>query len=171
MTELASCKILRSDLSAAESNLVQAAEAVRLNAYAPYSSFAVGAAVRAMNGQIFCGANMENASYGLTICAEVSALAATVAATGSPALEALAIVGGPQHPPDATFASKHQAPEPVPPCGRCRQLIEEATRARRDGKDVAVYFTAPESPFVIQTTASALLPGAFDASYLSQSDG
>ncbi|HXF37153.1 MAG TPA: cytidine deaminase [Actinomycetota bacterium] len=89
--------------------LVEAARAVREHAYAPYSLFAVGAAVLA-GGRIFTGVNVENASYPLSICAERTAAAAAVAA-GERRIEAVAVVGGER--------------EPAPPCGGCRQVLAE----------------------------------------------
>ena len=90
--------------------LVAAAEAVRRNAHAPYSGFAVGAAVLAADGRLFTGCNVENASYGLSVCAERNAIAAAVA-SGVTRLAALAVV---------TAASP-----PATPCGACRQVILE----------------------------------------------
>ena len=90
--------------------LKQAAMKVRANAYAPYSEFTVGAAVQTTSGMVFTGCNVENASYGVTICAERAAMAAAVAA-GERELVALAIASG--------------ATRPTPPCGLCRQCLAE----------------------------------------------
>jgi cytidine deaminase len=89
--------------------LVDAARGARLHAYAPYSDFAVGAAVLA-GGRIFTGVNVENASYPLSMCAERNAVGAMVTA-GETVLEALAIVADAASPPS--------------PCGGCRQVIWE----------------------------------------------
>jgi cytidine deaminase len=89
--------------------LVSAAAKARKRAYAPYSGFHVGAAVLA-GGRIFSGVNMENASYPLSVCAERNAVGAAVAA-GKTAIEAVAVVA--------------DADDPTPPCGGCRQVLNE----------------------------------------------
>lgn len=90
--------------------LVAEAQAARANAYAPYSKYQVGAAVLTASGRIYRGCNVENASYGLTLCAERSALAQMVAA-GEREPVAIAIVT--------------EGLEPGPPCGLCRQMMAE----------------------------------------------
>src|SRR5688500_2323070 len=88
--------------------LIQAALAARMHAYATYSVFAVGAAILAANGRTFTGCNVENASYGLSICAERSAVFAAVAA-GQRQFELLAVA----------------SPGGATPCGACRQVLAE----------------------------------------------
>ncbi len=88
--------------------LIEKAKQAQAQAYAPYSRFPVGAAILADNGRVFTGCNVENASFGLTICAERNAIAATVLAGARPV--AVAIVGN-QHD--------------LLPCGACRQVLAE----------------------------------------------
>ena len=90
--------------------LLQAARRARDAAYAPYSNFKVGAAVRASDGRIFVGSNIENASYGLSVCAERVAIF-NAASEGARAITELAVVT--------------DAIEPAPPCGACRQVLAE----------------------------------------------
>jgi len=91
-------------------NLIRAASAARKQAYAPYSGFAVGAAVQCRSGAAFVGSNVENISYGLTICAERIAIASAVAA-GEREFVAIAVVADTR--------------EPIVPCGACRQFLAE----------------------------------------------
>lgn len=90
--------------------LMKMAIEARQNAYAPYSHFAVGAALLAESGKVYTGCNIENASYGLTCCAERNAIFAAVGA-GERRLKMLAVAA--------------DSPEPVAPCGACRQVIAE----------------------------------------------
>lgn len=128
-----------------------AASETRNNAYAPYSRFHVGAAMRTPGGTIYRGANMENASYGLTICAEVAALAAAVAA-GDFRCESIAVVGGLADTLDP------QA-DVTRPCGRCRQVIAEA--AAVSGVDIKVISANAAGTKVVVEPISELLPHAF----------
>jgi cytidine deaminase len=90
--------------------LVDAASSVRMNAYAPYSGFKVGAALLSKSGEVFVGCNVENASYGLSVCAERNAVAAAIAA-GEGDFVALAVVT--------------ESSPPATPCGACRQVLAE----------------------------------------------
>jgi len=91
-------------------NLIQAASDARMQAYAPYSRFAVGAAVQCKSGAIFVGSNIENISCGLTICAERVAMCSAVAA-GEREFAAIAVVA--------------DTIQPIVPCGACRQFLAE----------------------------------------------
>ena len=121
-------------------DLIEAARRVRENAHAPYSRYKVGAAVRTASGRVFVGANVENASYGLALCAERSAIAAAVAA-GETRLAAVAVI---------TASSP-----PAAPCGMCRQVLAEFGD---DDLPVALVNDAGERS---DTTLGALLPHAF----------
>lgn len=90
--------------------LIQSASEARLKAYAPYSRFAVGAAVQCRSGAIYVGTNIENISYGLTVCAERIAIGSAVAA-GEREFVAIAVVA--------------DTIEPIVPCGACRQFLAE----------------------------------------------
>lgn len=95
------------------SRLVEAAQQARERSYSPYSQFKVGAAVLTSTGEIFTGTNIENASYGLTVCAERNAIFAAVGA-GHRRLKALALIT--QKIPGVKFGA---------PCGACRQVMSE----------------------------------------------
>ena len=120
--------------------LVQTAIVARKKAYAPYSKFLVGAAVLTSDGQIYGGCNVENASYGLTICAERVA-AGTAVATGSREITAVAIA----------------TPGGHSPCGACRQVLAEF------GGEMAVLLVDSDaSEKVRETSLDQLLPEQFD---------
>jgi cytidine deaminase len=122
--------------------LIQAALAVQQRAYARYSQFNVGAAVLAASGDVFTGCNVENASYGLTICAERSAVFAAVAA-GQQRFEMLAIAarGG------------------ASPCGACRQVLVEFAPELP-----ILLIDSDDASRIVEANLHDLLPGAFSFS-------
>jgi cytidine deaminase len=127
----------------ADAELIAAAEVVRGHAHAPYSRFLVGAAVR-MDGRVFVGVNVENASYPVSVCAERNAIAAGVAA-GARHVEAIAVV---------TDVSP-----PSSPCGACRQVIAEFAH-----HPAAVHVVAANPRGEHRTwTLAELLPDSFSA--------
>jgi cytidine deaminase len=131
---------LPSGVDPGDQALYEVAREAAASAHAPYSRFRVGAAVRTLAGGVFQGCNVENASYGLSVCAERSAVFAAVATEG-PGMRLDAV---------AVFADART----VPPCGACRQVIAEF------GPDARVIFRSEGRP--VATSASALLPHRFE---------
>jgi cytidine deaminase len=125
---------------ATQKKLEQAAAKVMKNAHAPYSNFHVGAAILLTNGKIFSGCNVENASYGLTNCAERTAIFSAVARLG-PQIEIQAV------------AVTNDQGVPCSPCGACRQVIYEL------GPDATVFFLSAKGPK--QAHITELLPEGF----------
>ncbi len=119
--------------------LVLAAMTAKSRAYAPYSDFHVGAALQTKSGKVFVGCNVENRSYGLTICAERNAVTAAIAA-GEHEFTAIAI---------ATDASP-----PAPPCGACREVLAEFSR------DLPIFLVGP-GPQIVEHDLEQLLPARF----------
>ena len=132
-----------------EQALLERARAAMSRAYNPYSGFYVGAAVSTGSGGTFAGAAVENASFGLTICAEPSAILRAYA-EGDVDIRAIAVVGGP---------SPESGGEIVTPCGRCRQMIYEAGQV--SGTDIAVLCSNADLSRVMKVRISDLLPFAF----------
>ncbi len=130
-------------------SLFDAASRARENAHAPYSGFKVGAAIRCRDGRVFAGCNVENVALPQGTCAEAGAVAAMVAAGERDIAEVLVLA---------------DAPDPVPPCGGCRQKLAE--------------FAGPETPVILagpdgeraRTTLGALLPGAFTRQHLERGE-
>jgi cytidine deaminase len=126
-------------------SLLDAATQVQTRAYAPYSNFKVGAAIRAASGAIYAGCNVENVAYPEGTCAEAGAIAAMIAAGDTTLVEVVVIAN---------------SPLPVSPCGGCRQKIAE--------------FAAPETKVTMTTlegnsqvmTIGELLPGVFTPAHL-----
>jgi cytidine deaminase len=121
--------------------MIAAARQAAANAYCPYSRFHVGAAVLTGRGEIFSACNVENASYGLTICAERNAIFQAVAKAAGPTVIRAVVVFTPTS-------------EPTAPCGACRQVINEF------GPDAAI-FSVCDGPTVISSQLDDLLPRAF----------
>jgi cytidine deaminase len=138
-------------LSAKDRELLEKALAAARTAYAPYSHFSVGAAVRTTTDKIYSGSNLENAAYGVGICAEVSALTEANSA-GDFDVETIAVIGHPSNKP----ASGRQI---VTPCGRCRQIIFEAGQV--SGKDVRVICSSGDLTKYKVYKISKLLPEGF----------
>ena len=130
--------------------LLDAARSVRENAYAPYSHFRVGAAVRGKSGAIYSGCNVENAAYPEGTCAEAGAIAAMVAAGETELIEVAVIA---------------DSPHPVPPCGGCRQKLAEF------GAGHVMVTLATTGGAESRHSISELLPGAFALDHMSHGDG
>ena len=126
--------------------LLEAARDVRARAYAPYSKFKVGAAVRSTTGAVYVGCNVENVAYPEGTCAEAGAIAAMIAA-GDSAIAEVAVIA--------------DSPAPVPPCGGCRQKLAEFAEG-----DVKVVM-ATTAGKVLEATVADLLPGAFGADHMA----
>ncbi len=139
--------------------LISAARAAAVHAHAPYSRFRVGAAVLLADGSIVPGCNFENASYGLTLCAETVALASVNAMGRLADVRAIAVAGG----PDDGAGGMADAGI-ITPCGRCRQVIQEA--ADIAGCDLPVHCAAATGSEVETRTISELLPHAFGPAQL-----
>jgi len=128
--------------------LVTRARAVKVRAYAPYFGFRVGAALRTDKGEMFVGVNVENVSFGLTLCAERAAVAAMIATAGPASqIETIAVVG-----------DGHDA---LLPCGACRQVLSEF------GGDIRVLASGDGGIPIVMTVAQ-LLPRPFSAVRLGQ---
>lgn len=133
--------------------LVNAARAAARHAHAPYSGFAVGAALLLRDGSVVTGCNFENASYGLSLCAETVALATANAQGRLREVCEIAVIGGMLA--DGTITGH----APVRPCGRCRQMINEA--AQLAGVDLVVHCASGDGSVVERHLLSTLLPFPF----------
>ena len=128
-------------------SLLDHAAAIRDRAYAPYSNFKVGAAIRAESGAVYTGVNVENAAYPQGTCAEAGAIAAMIAAGDTRIAEVCVIA---------------DSPDPVPPCGGCRQKIAEFA-----GQEVRVTLCTTDGKQKVMTVAD-LLPGVFTAAHMDR---
>ncbi|MEH7828990.1 cytidine deaminase [Gemmobacter denitrificans] len=128
-------------------DLLKAATEVRENAYAPYSRFKVGAALRSSSGALHVGCNVENVAYPEGTCAEAGAIAA-MCATGDRRIAEILVIA--------------DSPDPVPPCGGCRQKIAEFA-----DPDVVVTLCTTDGK-QRQMTVADLLPGVFTAAHMAR---
>jgi cytidine deaminase len=133
--------------------LIEAARAAAAHAHAPYSGYGVGAAVLLETGEIISGCNFENASYGMTLCAETVALATVNSAGKLRHVREIAVIGG--RLKDGAISGD----DPVTPCGRCRQIIYEA--ATLSAYDVNIHCASADGKAVETHRISTLLPHAF----------
>lgn len=138
------------DAGVDEADLLRRARAARERAYAPYSGFRVGAAVALEDGRVFEGANIENASYSLSVCAERVALHCYAAGGLQVPVMAVAVVG--------------DGEDPCPPCGACRQVIFEF------GPDAIVY-SSGDGGRPLVASIRQLLPHPFGPRRLAQGFG
>ncbi|CAI6349899.1 unnamed protein product [Macrosiphum euphorbiae] len=136
------------DLSNEDQLLISMCTVARERAYVPYSNFKVGAALRCDDGTIFSGCNVENASYGLAICAEQTAIVKAVS-EGKTKFTTIAVAG----------LNNNQF---VSPCGACRQVLSEFNNPNND---MIVYLYQPEGSNVVKTSVSELLPLDFKFNY------
>lgn len=130
--------------------LVQEARAIAPRAYTPYSHFQVGAAALVDDGRVVTGCNVENAGYGVTLCAECGLISSLIAGGGG-RLRAFVCVGGPEQ------ADENRPRPVVMPCGRCRQLLSEHAAA-----DFTIL--SPQGPLTVQQ----MLPQAFGPADLEE---
>ena len=136
-----------------DQELIIAARAAALRAYAPYSRFSVGCAVESVDGRVVTGANMENACYRLGVCAEISALTAAQAAFGLGKIARIAVAGG------HLASGKLTGGLAVTPCGGCRQSIFEA--AQLSDIDIEILCASGDGRQVERHRISELLPHGF----------
>ena len=130
-------------------SLIAAAKRALENSYSPYSKFRVGAALRFADGTVVTGTNIENASYGLTLCAETVAIVKAMDDGHRGGLDEIAVIG--------------DTDAPVTPCGRCRQVLNEL--AELGATDPIVYCAGSDD--VVETRLSELLPRAFGPASLA----
>lgn len=138
------------ELDPDDMDLVVAARESALNAYAPYSKFRVGAAIRLNSGLIISGTNVENAVFPSGICAERSALAYSVSNHSDDSPTTLAV---------SAFTENGLTDDPVPPCGNCRQVISE--EESRTGSKIRIILSGKNKTLIIESIRD-LLPMQFN---------
>lgn len=136
-----------------DEQLIAAARAAALKAYAPYSRFSVGCAILSVDGELVTGANMENACYRLGLCAEQSALTAAQHRFGLDKVARVAVAGG-----DGSGAEL-KGDSPVMPCGGCRQALLEA--AQLGGRDLEILCASGDGESLWRHRLSTLIPHGF----------
>jgi cytidine deaminase len=141
-------------MSALRDRLITAAREAAAHAHAPYSRFGVGAALLLDDDSLVTGTNFENASYGLSLCAETVALAKANSEGKLRRVVALGVVGGVLGADGAISGN-----EPVRPCGRCRQVLNEA--AQLSGRDLKIHCASADGAVMETHWLSDLLPHAF----------
>jgi cytidine deaminase len=139
--------------AAMRDKLIKAARRAAANAHAPYSNYGVGAALLLADGSIVTGCNFENASYGLTLCAETVALATLNSQGRLRDVRAVAVIGG------TLRDGEISGDQPVRPCGRCRQILSEA--AQLADTDLPIHCASADGQKVETHLMSDLLPHAF----------
>ena len=136
-----------------DEELIAAARAAALKAYAPYSKFSVGCAILSVDGHLITGANMENACYRLGLCAEQSTLTTAQHAFGLEKVARIAVAGG-DGSGDALIGAS-----PVTPCGGCRQALLEASQL--GGRDLEIICSSGDGTKVERHLLSNLIPHGF----------
>ena len=136
-------------------SLMQKATQAKLNAYSPYSTFQVGAALQLANREIVLGNNQENSSYPAGLCAERVALFYASANYPDQAIQMMALTASPVNTPND---------QPVPPCGSCRQVIAEYEY--KFDQAIEIYFMGDRGRVIAVSSIKTLLPLAFDRSFL-----
>ncbi|MBA3667506.1 MAG: cytidine deaminase [Sphingomonas sp.] len=142
-----------------EKQLIAAARAAALKAYAPYSRFSVGCAIESVDGEVVTGANMENACYRLGVCAEISALTAAQAKFGLDKIVRIAVAGG------DGLGAELAGDTVCTPCGGCRQSILEA--AQLSGRDIEILCASGDGATVERHRIGALIPHGFGPTNLA----
>ncbi len=132
--------------------LIDATTQFSKNAYAPYSNFRVSAGLRLKNGTVLCGANVENASYPVCICAERTLISNTLVNYPNEVIEEMVV-----------YVDKDLS-EPVPPCGMCRQALLEAEQRQKSA--IKLSMIAKNGKILTVAACRDLLPWSFDGSYL-----
>jgi len=143
------------ELDIEHQDLMKQASAACLDAYAPYSGFKVGAAVKCLDGRIVTGNNQENAAYPSGLCAERVAIFSAVSQKSDTKISRIAI---------AVKTSNGDSYRPVAPCGACRQVIAEFEH--RQGSKIEILFSAESGKTILIKGIDTLLPFTFNADYL-----